>query len=223
MAGYFLTISMPLLCTANLFLSPVVCGGLVGLKGLANCGLGTMLGFLVGVVVVICCSTDHIEDARPVSADLFPSLMLIGFCGSLLTLLTLLPDSQNLVGWLLITVCINDIAAYFVGVKVGGPKIAPVISPNKTVSGSLGGLTAGTAVGMLTSSLLGEGHSTGSLAVLCILVVVAAQLGDLSKSYLKRMHRVKDSGNLLPGHGGILDRIDGILAGSAILYFWLAL
>lgn len=114
----------------------------------------------------------------------------------------------------------TDIGAYFTGRALGGPKLAPAISPNKTWSGALGGVLCAVAAGLLTLWLIGpqtQGAApiTATLALLLVLSV-CAQIGDLIESWLKRRAGVKDSGRLIPGHGGVLDRFDGFL-GAAVL------
>jgi phosphatidate cytidylyltransferase len=110
----------------------------------------------------------------------------------------------------------TDIGAYFMGRAIGGPKIAPSISPSKTWAGLLGGMIGATAVVLVSSHWgeeLGEGLQYWLKAVLFgPLVAITAQAGDFFESWMKRRAGVKDSGRLLPGHGGLFDRIDGLLA-----------
>lgn len=107
-----------------------------------------------------------------------------------------------------------DIAAYFTGRAIGGPKLAPAISPNKTWSGAFGGLL-GSLLAASALALLWPGHANaagiGRLAVLALPLAVLSILGDLYESHLKRRAGVKDSGTLLPGHGGVMDRLDGLV------------
>jgi phosphatidate cytidylyltransferase len=108
----------------------------------------------------------------------------------------------------------TDIAAYFVGRAIGGPKFAPAISPNKTWAGVFGGIMGAMAVGFgLSASYLpgGGGSWTGFFTGIAGAIAVVAILGDLFESWLKRRAGVKDSGRLLPGHGGALDRLDGMV------------
>ncbi|NPA51243.1 MAG: phosphatidate cytidylyltransferase [Epsilonproteobacteria bacterium] len=122
---------------------------------------------------------------------------------------------------LLVIVALSDIGAYYIGKKFGKEKFS-IISPNKTVEGVYGGLALGTIGGMIMLSNFLELPLLASL--FCSLAVSLASIfGDLFESYLKREAGVKDSSNLIPGHGGILDRIDGFLFGSVILYLLLAL
>ncbi|MGA3397689.1 MAG: CDP-archaeol synthase [Acetobacteraceae bacterium] len=116
--------------------------------------------------------------------------------------------------FLLALVWASDIGAYVAGRAIGGPRLAPLISPGKTVSGALGGLLAAVLVGIAASLSLAAWHPT---AVWCAgmlggLLGVLAQAGDLGESFVKRQFGVKDSGRLIPGHGGLLDRLDALLA-----------
>jgi len=116
--------------------------------------------------------------------------------------------------WLLAVVWANDIAAYAVGRAVGGPKLAPRWSPKKTWAGFLGGVICAGIVGFLWSGVVWHQSTTGG--IVSALVAMAAQLGDLAESLAKRHFGVKDSSGLIPGHGGLLDRVDGLMAASAV-------
>jgi phosphatidate cytidylyltransferase len=125
-----------------------------------------------------------------------------------LALLVLGWTSAALIFWVLVVTWATDIFAYFAGRSIGGPKLAPRISPNKTWAG-LGGGVAGAAVfGGLVAHFMGLG---GPFLLAGGIMGVVAQAGDLYESWLKRRAGVKDSGTILPGHGGVLDRVDGLL------------
>jgi phosphatidate cytidylyltransferase len=109
----------------------------------------------------------------------------------------------------------TDIAAFFAGRTIGGPKLAPRISPNKTWSGAVGGVVGGGAAALAVAITAG----LGGLVVITLIAVglsVAAQLGDLFESGLKRRFGMKDSSRLIPGHGGLMDRLDGFVAAAAL-------
>lgn len=112
--------------------------------------------------------------------------------------------------WLLALVWAGDSAAYATGRLVGGPKLAPAISPGKTWSGAIGGLVASGSVGVIAALMIG-GTSVVALGLASVVVGAIAQMGDLAESALKRYYAVKDSGNLIPGHGGVLDRVDALV------------
>jgi phosphatidate cytidylyltransferase len=114
----------------------------------------------------------------------------------------------DLVLWAMLVTWATDIFAYFAGRSIGGPKLAPRISPNKTWAGLIGGMTGAAVVGAVTA----YAFDLGSLFLLAGAPMgLLAQLGDLYESKVKRRLGVKDSGALLPGHGGVLDRLDGLL------------
>jgi len=110
--------------------------------------------------------------------------------------------------WAFIVTWSTDIGAYFAGRKFGKRKLAPSVSPNKTVEGLYGGMVAATLFGAAWAIATGLGKP---LLALPPLLAIAAQLGDLFESWMKRRAGVKDSGRWLPGHGGILDRLDGLV------------
>lgn len=111
----------------------------------------------------------------------------------------------------------TDIMAYFVGRSVGGPKLAPAISPGKTQSGAVGGALGGVLAGALVA--LATGSSAVYLLVpLALFLSVLSQAGDLFESWVKRRCGVKDSGRLIPGHGGVMDRVDGLVVAAVFLY-----
>jgi len=128
----------------------------------------------------------------------------------------------NLLFVLLIVWC-SDIGAYMTGRLIGGPKLAPAISPGKTWSGAIGGLAAAFVAGDLVAALLSPGDQPGfswHSAVLALLFGVVAQAGDLAESWVKRQAGVKDSSRLIPGHGGLLDRLDALLAVAPVAAVW---
>ena len=116
---------------------------------------------------------------------------------------------------LLAIVWAADIGAYVAGRAIGGPRLAPRISPGKTWSGTAGGLLAAGLVGLVVAR--GWDGRAWAGAALGLLLGVASQLGDLSESWVKRRCGVKDSGRLIPGHGGVLDRLDGVLLAAPVL------
>ena len=114
-----------------------------------------------------------------------------------------------------------DIAAYFVGRRVGGPRLAPVLSPKKTQSGAIGGLLGAVLAAVLVGRDLSLSNGEAVVAGICIAVL--AQSGDLLESALKRHLDVKDSGRLIPGHGGFLDRFDGYLLTVPAIYLYMVM
>ena len=118
--------------------------------------------------------------------------------------------------WIVACIWATDVGAYFVGASAGGAKLAPRISPSKTWSGLIGGMASAAAVSAAMGLVFGLG-TTLSLALIGACLAVVGQLGDLAESAAKRGAGVKDSGNLIPGHGGLLDRVDGLVAALAVV------
>jgi CDP-diglyceride synthetase len=158
-----------------------------------------------------------------IALDSLGAFLLLSGGGSFFIASGLIPDFML---WVLFSVCLNDIAAYFVGKSIGRHQIARVLSPKKTVAGSVGGLVVGVLVSYIVCEclrILGVGlnipfHNSSVLFFLAtLLLVFGSQVGDIAESYLKRYHDCKDSGGLLPGHGGIYDRLDATLGGMCVL------
>jgi phosphatidate cytidylyltransferase len=119
--------------------------------------------------------------------------------------------------FLLVLIWIADSGAYFAGRRWGRRKLAPLVSPGKTREGAYGALAGGLLWGGVLAALYGVSvPQQGGLVLLCLLTVVASIVGDLYESLSKRERGVKDSGSLLPGHGGILDRIDSLTAAAPV-------
>lgn len=130
--------------------------------------------------------------------------------------------------WMFAVVWTTDIAAYFTGRTLGGPKLCPPISPKKTWSGFIGGVVSATAGGLLVA-WVGQRYGSAlplnfpGIAALSIVASIASQVGDLGESALKRHCQVKDSSHLIPGHGGVMDRLDGFWAACLIVLVLLTL
>lgn len=137
-------------------------------------------------------------------------------CLPVFALIILRSDTQSgllCVLWLLIVVWTTDTAAFFTGRRIGGPKLAPGISPNKTWSGAIGGLIGATVAGYVFAVSAGLPGPFG-LAAFSAGISIVGQIGDLIESGVKRRFQVKDTSNLIPGHGGVLDRLDSLLTTS---------
>ena len=119
---------------------------------------------------------------------------------------------------MIIVVAVTDSGAYFVGRKLGKRKLAPRISPNKTVEGSIGGTLLGIIIGTVFGVFTGLSTQILMLIIMSLVVAAVAQFGDLVASSMKREYGIKDFGKLFPGHGGVLDRFDSHLYASLALY-----
>jgi phosphatidate cytidylyltransferase len=165
---------------------------------------------------------DLVESVAAAGLSLLGALYLGALGGTIAGLR--IQDPEALGGWrialLLVTVMCSDTAAYFVGCTLGRHKLVPRLSPGKTVEGALGGILGG-VLGALLIRTLGLPHvPLGHAALLGVLVSVLGIAGDLDESLLKRWAGVKDSGSLFPGHGGMLDRLDSLLFGAPVLYYY---
>jgi phosphatidate cytidylyltransferase len=127
------------------------------------------------------------------------------------------PQGRGILIWLFLIVWATDIGAYAAGLTIGGPKLAPAISPKKTWAGLLGGMCGAALIAMWAGSWLDFTTSALQLGLMGAVLAVVAQAGDLFESFVKRRFDAKDSSQLIPGHGGFLDRVDGLLAAGFAL------
>ncbi|MDX2027414.1 MAG: phosphatidate cytidylyltransferase [Alphaproteobacteria bacterium] len=167
---------------------------------------GVMFGAVLTLILFFLSARDHVDRAGWVALG----LPYMG--GSGLALLTLhdMQGGRDLVYYLLLVVWGTDTGAYIAGRLIGGPKLIPAISPNKTWAGLFGGMALAAVFGYAAAVVLGAQRPEIGIG-LAIIMAVVAQGGDFFKSYFKRRAGVKDSGSLIPGHGGVLDRIDGLV------------
>ena len=140
--------------------------------------------------------------------------------GAAIVLLRAAPQGAEWVLLAVLAVMSTDAAAYAVGRALGRRKLAPAISPNKTVEGAIGGWLGGFAATIALDAILGLSVGIWPLVLLALLLPLLAQAGDLAESLFKRARDVKDSSNLIPGHGGVLDRLDSLLFGLPAVYFF---
>jgi phosphatidate cytidylyltransferase len=138
-------------------------------------------------------------------------------CAALLVLREVEPLGWAAVFFIFFVVWATDVGAYFGGRSIGGPKLWPRVSPKKTWSGALAGILAGVVAGGLAAALMRAGDLVTAL-LLAAPLSAAAQAGDLFESAVKRRFGIKDSGALIPGHGGILDRVDGLFGAAALAW-----
>lgn len=129
--------------------------------------------------------------------------------------------------WLIFFAWVTDTMAYFTGRAFGKRKLAPEISPKKTVAGSIGGILGCVIVTLIYGYILKSNNSVNielyHYAIIGVLVAVLSQIGDLAASAIKRYAGIKDYGNIMPGHGGILDRFDSVVFIAPIIYFYLTI
>jgi phosphatidate cytidylyltransferase len=179
---------------------------LAGFTQIAN-RPGMIVLLTIGVVAAVALATRNLRLAGGIAYAGFPALSLLAIRG--------IPDNGfGLTLWTMVIVWATDIGAYFTGRRLGGLKLAPTISPSKTWSGLLGGMIAAGLLGGALGIVFDLGWATRWLG---IPLAVVAQMGDLFESALKRRAGVKDSGRILPGHGGVLDRLDGLVPVATVV------
>ncbi|MDJ0723026.1 MAG: phosphatidate cytidylyltransferase [Desulfobacterales bacterium] len=140
---------------------------------------------------------------------------------SLLILIRQVPDGFLWIFTLVLAVFAGDTLAFYTGTFLGRHKLCPSISPGKTIEGSMGGLGANILAAVIMKPFFPPDVSWTQILLFCLLSGVAAQMGDLFESQMKRVSGIKDSGGLLPGHGGMLDRIDALLFATPVAYLLL--
>ena len=139
-------------------------------------------------------------------------LLYIGLpCLSIFWILDHLKEGMLILAWIVSISAINDVSAYFVGNWLKGPKLMEVISPSKTWSGFFGGLVCSSFVGGLFYFFIESNLALQQFMGVCAGVALFSTIGDLCESKIKRFHKIKDSGDIIPGHGGLFDRLDGFL------------
>lgn len=184
-------------------------------------------GFLIGVAVffALIINIFYLVKTYPsftftdMAVTVFSSLY-VGWLIAHLLYLRQLPSGFHFVVLVLVSTWSTDTFAYFVGMNFGKRKLAPVLSPNKSVEGAVGGVVGSVFASILIGYLNPQMPITG-YAVVGILIGTIGQIGDLAESALKRMAGVKDSGNIIPGHGGILDRFDSLLLTAPVAYYFI--
>lgn len=200
----------------------LVVASLVMLLGAYHAGeTGQAIGvavLLLGGIVYQLGDTDRTDVARRLSFTILLGLW-VGYLASYGVLLVTGPEGPLAVLAVIGAVVLTDVGAFAFGVGLGRHPIAPSISPNKTWEGLLGGLIVAVAGAAIVLPLLGETFDAVAAAVLALTCGLAGFVGDLAESMLKRDLGVKDLGRVLPGHGGVLDRVDGILLGLPVGHF----
>ena len=194
------------------YLSTALLPGRFGVPAILVCVLLSVLHVLPG-------AADPAEKTRRAATLSFGAIYIGGLL-SMYPRTLLLPRGEHWVLLGILAVAAGDTMAYFTGRAIGRRKLAPAISPNKTVEGAVGGLLGSVVAAVLYAHGFLPGVTAGYAAAAGAAVGIFGQAGDLFESLVKRAAGVKDSGTILPGHGGILDRADGILAAGPILYLF---
>ncbi|MDF2522038.1 MAG: hypothetical protein K0R84_2666 [Clostridia bacterium] len=184
-----------------------------------------ILGYLTASMIIVAFSYEIFTRKSGVNGVVHTifGFMYVSYLLSHIILVNRLDNGDILVWLPFVTAWFTDTAAYFTGVTIGKHKAFPTISPKKTVEGYIGGTIGSilltTAFGLIVGSY---GSSIGimNFVIIGFICAIASELGDLVSSYIKRYAGIKDFGNLIPGHGGILDRFDSILFTAPVVYYF---
>ena len=203
----------------------IIAAGLsAGLAAGALVGLDWLVWFATGAVLIpltwVTLAGGEPRDAVQRWLWALGGVLYVGWMGAHLVLLREVPNGRDWVLLTLFATFANDTSAYFVGRALGRRRLSPRISPGKTLEGALGGLAGGAAAALLLNYFLGIGMGAALVLPLVLLLPLAAQVGDLAESTLKRAMGVKDASGLVPGHGGLMDRLDSILLTTVVVYYY---
>lgn len=198
--------------------------GAAALPLAAYAGEEYFLGALIGVIVLLSAAFTLTEDPPQDVQDWVWGVATALYFGALASYFVLLRESANgrdLLFFTVLTVWITDTGAYAVGRVIGRHKLAPAISPGKTIEGTLGSLVTGFIAAFVLNEALDLGLATEHVVALGFILPPVIGLGDLAESALKRALSIKDSSGLVPGHGGIADRLDSLLFAAPAVYYYL--
>jgi len=219
LAGWEFSRLCPVGGDAGLALVTVV-GALAWHATAAGRGDAALVGALLAMAVLVRAML-HKAELRLNILQAAWAVLGVVYVGGLLSfasLLRMLPAGRELIYLLTFTTWVGDTAAFYVGSRFGHHFLAPRISPKKTIEGALGGIGAAVAVAMAGSVWVWPRIGLVSVALVGLLLAIACILGDLCESVVKRAAAAKDSGNLIPGHGGVLDRLDSLMFACPTLY-----
>jgi phosphatidate cytidylyltransferase len=204
----------------------------IGLIGFATLILGThrpdiivptLLATLVGIISVPLFSRTPLEQSMRDSAMTLFGVLYLGLTLGMLSMTRLLPHGVWLIFFLLLVTWASDTGAYYVGTLYGRHRLAPTISPKKTVEGLVGGLIGAIIVAYTARWWFLPELSSLDCLILGTLLTIAGLWGDLTESAMKRSVGMKDSGGILPGHGGMLDRLDSLLFTAPVFYYYVTM
>ncbi|MFO7761866.1 MAG: phosphatidate cytidylyltransferase [Thermodesulfobacteriota bacterium] len=196
--------AIPLLCSLSLDLNLIV--------------TGLMTGFILNCILAVFSYSRVINPFHNLLHGSF-AIIYIGFCASFLVMVMSFADGALLLLLLTAITAASDSGAYFTGINLGRKKLVPRLSPGKTTAGLLGGFLSGSAAAFIVGLLFLCHRSLPAIALTAVLLVGLATIGDFTESVIKRDQKIKNSGSLLPGHGGILDRFDSLLLNGPLFYY----
>jgi phosphatidate cytidylyltransferase len=204
----------------------------IGLTGFAALILGThrpdilvptLLATLIGIISVPLLSRAPLEQSLRDGAMTLFGVLYLGLTLGTLSMTRLLPQGEWLIFFLLLVTWASDTGAYYVGTLYGRHRLAPMISPKKTVEGLVGGLIGAIIVAYAARWWFLPELSSLDCLILATLLTITGLWGDLTESAMKRSVGMKDSGGILPGHGGMLDRLDSLLFTAPVFYYYVTM
>lgn len=211
----------------NRFAPPLLVGILFGLLVAMSFYFGDLFSerelianIVIGLLVFVTLYGGKVETSLfDVSITLFGVFYIAWLLGHMIMIRDFL-NGKSLLFFLFLVTYSSDTGAYFIGKAFGEKKLCPNISPNKTCVGAVGGVLSSLAMAVIANRLLGTSFALIDILWLGFMLSVVGQVGDLAESMLKRSAGVKDSGSLIPGHGGFLDRIDSLIFTAPVYYYY---
>ncbi|HEV8341658.1 MAG TPA: phosphatidate cytidylyltransferase [Candidatus Binatia bacterium] len=198
----------------------VSCGIVIPAFREASLGLAGLVAVIFAVYLF---SGPNLRGRYPRLGWTLLGALYVGYLIPHFSLLYNLPSGSDWIFWLLSVIMIGDSAAYFIGSSFGKRKLSPRISPGKTVEGAWASMAASLCAGVVAGMFLLPHLAWQELLLLALVLNVVGQAGDLFESWIKRSFSVKDSGAILPGHGGLLDRIDSLIFPVALTTYYIKL
>ncbi len=194
---------------------------LIGMnEGLPHVLLVSLLGMVAIIMAGFCISPVHTKQRLPDWAAYIFGVLYVGLLLGHYSLLRNLEQGVALVFFVIIVTWLSDTGGFFVGKTMGKHPLAPTLSPKKTIEGLLGGVLFSVIGGIISHFTFVPFFSLGQCMILGVSLALLGALGDLAESAIKRSVRVKDSGTIIPGHGGVLDRIDSLLFSGPAMYYY---
>ncbi|MCK5227509.1 MAG: phosphatidate cytidylyltransferase [Desulfobulbaceae bacterium] len=179
-------------------------------------------GLFLSLLLLFCftiCRYSSLKDPFNYMTKLLFGIIYIGFCAAHLVLLRARPEGTDLLLILTSLIIASDSVAYYTGRLFGTKKLCPAVSPGKTVQGFVGGILGGAITGIIMTRLLLPQKNLLPVAAVFIVIAAIGVVGDLTESIIKRSGDTKDSGSILPGHGGVLDRLDSLLITTPVFFY----
>jgi phosphatidate cytidylyltransferase len=211
-------------------LEPLTCAGIIAILLLVaspHCPYVSLVPALISMVIVITLLWILFRSPREKSFDnwawTIAGIFFIGWTLSYWIELRILETGREWVFWILLIIVASDTGAYFVGRAIGKHFIAPAISPKKTWEGSIGGLVFSVIIAVVFGLVFSLPMTYWHMILLGAIINIFTQLGDFVESLLKRNTGVKDSSNIVPGHGGVLDRMDSFIFTGIIAYYYITI